>query len=180
MNVDTCTVLLVDDDIQLLSAVKRTTRGLRQICVATASSSRAALELAAQARPDLAIVDLVLGSESGTDLIAALKRMHAEMRIAATTAAASTELVQRAIAAGAVACVRKPFTLGGVAAVVGLNRPVFAAASLVQHVTLARVEWDHVRRVYDDYGGNTTQTARVLGISKATLRKKLATPRPPT
>ena len=39
--------------------------------------------------------------------------------------------------------------------------------------TLDRVEWEHIGRVLADCGGNITQTARLLGLDRRTLRRKL-------
>ena len=38
---------------------------------------------------------------------------------------------------------------------------------------LDRVEWEHIGRVLADCGGNITQTARLLGLDRRTLRRKL-------
>ena len=39
--------------------------------------------------------------------------------------------------------------------------------------TLAEVEIEHIRNVLANSGGNKTQAARILGISRKTLRDKL-------
>jgi two-component system, NtrC family, response regulator len=38
---------------------------------------------------------------------------------------------------------------------------------------LALVERDHILRVYEQTGGNKTETTRLLGIASNTLRRKL-------
>ena len=40
--------------------------------------------------------------------------------------------------------------------------------------TLARVEWEHINRVLADCGGNVSQAARLLGIHRRSLQRKLA------
>jgi two-component system response regulator RegA len=40
--------------------------------------------------------------------------------------------------------------------------------------TLARVEWEHINRVLSDCGGNVSQAARILGIHRRSLQRKLA------
>jgi two-component system response regulator RegA len=40
--------------------------------------------------------------------------------------------------------------------------------------TLARVEWEHINRVLADCGGNVSQAARVLGLHRRSLQRKLA------
>ena len=44
--------------------------------------------------------------------------------------------------------------------------------------SLHRVEWEHIQRVLADCGGNVSRAARVLGLHRRTLQRKLAT-RPP-
>jgi len=41
--------------------------------------------------------------------------------------------------------------------------------------SLERVEWEHIQRVLSDCGGNVSQAARVLGLHRRTLQRKLAT-----
>jgi two-component system response regulator RegA len=40
--------------------------------------------------------------------------------------------------------------------------------------TLARVEWEHIHRVLTDCGGNISQAARLLGLHRRSLQRKLA------
>jgi two-component system, response regulator RegA len=39
--------------------------------------------------------------------------------------------------------------------------------------SLARVEWEHMQRVISDCGGNISQAARLLGIHRRSLQRKL-------
>ena len=40
--------------------------------------------------------------------------------------------------------------------------------------TLARVEWEHIQRVLNDCGGNVSQAARLLGVHRRSLQRKLS------
>ena len=40
--------------------------------------------------------------------------------------------------------------------------------------SLARTEWEHINRVLADCGGNISQAARLLGIPRKSLQRKLA------
>ena len=44
--------------------------------------------------------------------------------------------------------------------------------------SLQRVEWEHIQRVLADCGGNVSKAARMLGVHRRTLQRKLAV-RPP-
>jgi two-component system response regulator RegA len=41
-------------------------------------------------------------------------------------------------------------------------------------MSLDRVEWEHINRVLMDCGGNVSEAARVLGLHRRTLQRKLA------
>jgi two-component system response regulator RegA len=40
--------------------------------------------------------------------------------------------------------------------------------------SLARVEWEHIQRILTDCGGNISRAARVLGIHRRSLQRKLS------
>ena len=40
--------------------------------------------------------------------------------------------------------------------------------------SLARVEWEHIQRVLADCDGNISHAARLLGIHRRSLQRKLA------
>jgi two-component system response regulator RegA len=40
--------------------------------------------------------------------------------------------------------------------------------------SLARIEWEHINRVLTDCGGNISQAARLLGLHRRSLQRKLA------
>jgi hypothetical protein len=44
-----------------------------------------------------------------------------------------------------------------------------------QPMSLDRVEWEHISRVLIDCGGNVSEAARILGIHRRSLQRKLAT-----
>ncbi len=54
------------------------------------------------------------------------------------------------------------------------EQPVFAGAGQTfQPLSLARSEWEHVHRVLADCGGNVSEAARLLGIHRRSLQRKL-------
>jgi two-component system response regulator RegA len=56
-----------------------------------------------------------------------------------------------------------------VAAFAGTQPPDDAQAP-----SLARVEWEHIQRILADCDGNVSQAARVLGIHRRSLQRKLS------
>ena len=47
-----------------------------------------------------------------------------------------------------------------------------------QPVTLAEAEWEHIQQVLADCNGNISKAARLLGIERRTLQRKLKKMRP--
>jgi two-component system response regulator RegA len=52
-----------------------------------------------------------------------------------------------------------------------LNSPELPPSPTAQ--PLARVEWEHIQRVMSDCEGNVSQAARLLGIHRRSLQRKL-------
>ena len=52
-------------------------------------------------------------------------------------------------------------------------RPVRQPAPPTPPPTLARAEWEHLSRILADCGGNVSEAARRLGITRRTLQLKL-------
>ena len=69
----------------------------------------------------------------------------------------------------------KPADADQILAVYESVRSSIAESSAPETVpSLARVEWEHMQRVMEDCGGNISQAARLLGIHRRSLQRKLA------
>jgi two-component system response regulator RegA len=82
----------------------------------------------------------------------------------------------RAFRAGAVDFLTKPATADQVVAAL-LAEPAGEPPELPVP-SLDQVEWEHIQRVLSDSGGNVSRAARVLGLDRRSLQRKLAK-RPP-
>jgi two-component system response regulator RegA len=163
-------VLVADDDEALLAACKRSLG--RERTVYTASSAAAALELAEAHPPDLAIVDLRLGTSSGINLVRELKADRREMYIAMISGYLSVASAVAAVRAGADLILFKPVTFREIVRrVEGGVLP--ADPNWEDTPTLARAEWEHVTRVLADCNGNVSLAARRLGIHRQSLQRRL-------
>lgn len=101
-------VLVVEDDDltrDTLAEALATQPGMQ--VVGLAATSQEALELLRHTQPDVALVDLNLGNESGIDLIRQFKEEQAGMQMMAHTVLDDRDAVFRAIKAGAVSYVLK-------------------------------------------------------------------------
>jgi len=98
----TVRVLLVDDHDVVRSLVAALIAGEPDLeIVAEAADGADALAKAGQLRPDVAVLDLSLGGESGLDLAAALRAACPAVRLLMLSAEGDRRYVRQALAAGA-------------------------------------------------------------------------------
>lgn len=162
------TILVIDDDERLLAAYARGDNPFR---VLTAPSADRALRIAQQHSPDLALVDMRLGTASGIDLVRDLKQIYPHMIVVMCSAYMSVVAAVAAMRAGADEILPKPVTLREVIRRVEEN--ALLQADNGDTPTLARVEWEHIMRVLSDCDGNLSEAARRLGIYRSTLKRRL-------
>jgi two-component system response regulator RegA len=166
----TGTVLLVDDDPTFLSTFAREF-ARRDWRVATADSFAAAADVARAVRPTVVVLDLMLGDDSGLDLIEALRRESPATRIVMTSGHPSFASAVEAMKLGAHHFVPKPCTV---------ERVLAAAASRTwadqtpRNTSLAQSERAYIDRVVASCGGNISEAARRLGMHRRSLQRKLA------
>ncbi|KAA8919179.1 MULTISPECIES: response regulator transcription factor [Xanthomonas] len=177
MNTDTPLGLLVDDDPLYLRTLQRTLarRGLE---TRTADSAAAALALAAEAPPDYALIDLKLGDESGLALIQPLRAIRADMRILLVTGYASIATAVEAIKLGADDYLPKPATVPMILRAIGLEAEEDDdedGSDVPDAMTpLSRLQWEHIQQAMHETGGNVSAAARLLGMHRRSLQRKLA------
>jgi two-component system chemotaxis response regulator CheY len=106
-------VLIVDDDHATRQLIKITVEGLPIPCrIYEAADGDAAIQLARRSRPDLALIDIVL-PDSGASGVLVCRELCRDSRtkVVVVSGQASDSIIQAALAAGAIAYVRKPFSL---------------------------------------------------------------------
>jgi len=167
-------VMLVDDDAAFCQILSRhlLRRGM-QTCVAHDAES--ALQAAAAFAPDRIVLDLRLGADNGLHLIRALQDACPKARIVLATGYASIATAVDAMRRGAWNYLPKPFEVEALlhafeaTAESAVTVPLAAAAP-----SLRRQGWEHVQRVLAECGGNISAAARVLGVDRRTLQRRLA------
>jgi two-component system phosphate regulon response regulator PhoB len=105
------TLLIADDEPAILDLVRFTLED-PQVRIVEASDGATALELAQQARPDVALLDVKMPRLSGLDVCRRLRELPecAHTRVVLLTAAAQAQDRQRGLAAGADHYLTKPFS----------------------------------------------------------------------
>jgi len=101
-------ILIVDDDPRIRSSLARVL-GKGSVVVEVADSAESALARIAEAPPDLMISDLRMPGMSGLELIENLRSNESGLMSILVTGYADTQLVVRAMRAGAVTVLDKPY-----------------------------------------------------------------------
>lgn len=164
--------LLVDDDA-LYSTALRKSLARRGIELFLASNSAEALGIACTQSLAFALIDLRLENESGLSLIEPLRKSNPRMRIILITGYASIATAVEAIKRGADNYLLKPTTADTILRT--LRGETSAATEPQSTMTpLSRLEWEHIHQALSETNGNVSAAARLLGMHRRSLQRKLA------
>lgn len=170
------TVLVVDDDDVFRRRLARAFAE-RGFAVREAAAGDAALALAREESPELAVVDLRMPGVGGLDVVRGLAEIDPTTRIVVLTGYGSIATAVEAMRLGAIHYLAKPADaddlLAAFARADATSEPAPAELSVP---SLARVEWEHIQRVLTEHAGNISATARALNMHRRTLQRKLARP----
>ncbi len=165
------TLLVVDDDEPFRTRLVRALNA-RGFAATGAAGYDEALALASGDTPECALVDLKLSGRSGLDVVRDLKALDATTRVVVLTGYGSIATAVRSVKLGADAYLTKPVDADQIVAAFGEGAMVAEEAGPAVQ-SLARVEWEHIQRVLADCDGNISQAARLLGIHRRSLQRKL-------
>ena len=175
MTAEKPTALIIDDDDTLRMRVCRAFQ-LRGWEAYGADTAAAALRMAQEYGPDLALVDLRLPGESGLDIVRTLRTLDATMAIIMLTGYGSIATALEAVKCGANHYLTKPVDVDQILSAYEALRaaPPAPQDPPATVPSLARVEWEHIQRVLTDCDGNISQAARLLGLHRRSLQRKLS------
>lgn len=168
-------VLIVDDDETFRMRLRKAF--LDGGWEAFAAGDRvSALQSASDHSPDLILVDLKMPDVDGLDLVAELREFDDSTSIFVLTGYGSIPTALTAVKRGADYYLSKPIDVDQVLAAYRNLKPDSSAPLKPPETvpTLARVEWEHIQRVLSDCDGNISQAARLLGVHRRSLQRKLA------
>lgn len=168
-------LLIVDDDATLRSLLARELAE-RGFDVRVAGDVPAALALATDDPPELAIVDLRMPGASGLELIDALVALDAHTRVVVLTGWGSVPTAVEAMRRGAAHYLQKPVSLDDLVAALSSEPPAPAPppnSSTSELPSLARQEWEYIHRVLAECGGSISAASRQLKIHRRSLQRKL-------
>ncbi len=169
-------MLIVDDDDVWRRRLARA-MGMRGYDVCEASCYEDAMQQARQKDFELAVVDLRMPGKGGLEVVGALNKLQSEMKILVLTGYGSITTAVDAVKLGATSYLQKPADADDIlhaferAEYSPLEQP--PELSYETTPSLARAEWEHINRVLADCNNNITMAARVLGIHRRSLQRKL-------
>jgi two-component system, response regulator RegA len=165
-------LLIVEDDERLRERLGRALHK-RGFETRLAHDYESALEAARVDTPEYMVVDLRMpGGKSGLDVIRDVKALDPSTVVVVLTAYGSIATALAAVRLGAADYLTKPADADEIVA--ALTRSAARPSDAPDHVpSLARVEWEHINRVLAGCGGNVSQAARLLGIHRRSLQRKL-------
>jgi two-component system, response regulator RegA len=167
-------VLVVDDDEifrgRLIEAFEE--RGYEP---KGAGDFHSAVRIAQLESPEYAVVDLRMPGKTGLDLVRELKRIDPATNIVVLTGYGSIATAVEAIRLGATHYLTKPADVDEILSAFARAHlpPDRRPEALPEVPTLAQVEWEHIQRVLHDCGGNLSHAARLLGMHRRSLQRKL-------
>ncbi len=166
-------ILLVDDDERMRERLANALRA-RGFEVMTADSAEAALLLFEQHTVARAVFDIRMGGASGMSLLEMVRKRWPRVIIVMLSGYGSISAAVDAVKLGAVNFLCKPADADMILAAFESSSSVSTSIENdYSPPTLARAEWDLINRVLDDCGGNVSRAARMLGLHRRTLQRKL-------
>jgi two-component system, response regulator RegA len=125
--------------------------------------------------PEYALLDLRLADGFGLALVKKILAGDPGTRIVILTGYGSIANAVEAVQLGAVQYLTKPVSIELIVkALLGSQLGTQSPSATADTPSLARVEWEHIQRVMADCEGNITHAAKVLGLHRRSLQRKLS------
>jgi two-component system response regulator RegA len=164
-------LMVVDDDaiyrerlVRAFIARGHDTRG--------AGDGESALTLLAEFAPECAVLDLKMPGKDGLNVLRELLAAQSGLRAVVLTGYGSIATALEAVRLGAVDYLTKPADADQILTALAQPGRSFAGAEAAVP-SLDRVEWEHIQRVLTECGGNISKAARLLGLHRRSLQRKL-------
>lgn len=163
-------LLVCDDDRAFRQRLARSLRS-RGFTVFEAEDARSALGAVNEFSPDGVVVDMRMPGESGLWLVQHVRERSSATRVVVLTGFGSINTALDAVRLGAVNYLTKPASVDAILA--GFFPESVPAGTDEQLPSLAEVEAEYVHRVLAEHEGNVSQAAKVLGVHRRSLQRRL-------
>ena len=164
--------LVVDDDAtyreRLVTALRE-----RKYSVLECGGVNDAIALIAANEFSRALVDLRMPERSGLELVEYIAEHQPDCAVVVLTGYGSIATTLSAVKLGALSYLTKPV---GVAQILDAFEPDVSPSAELPVPSLPQVEWHHIQRVVNDCDGNISQAAKLLGLHRRSLQRKLQRP----
>lgn len=173
-------VVLDDDELLLKTLQRRLSQLGHQVTTFTQLPSWQELRACS---PDACLIDLRYGSDSGLQLLEPLRTEFPNAKLVVLTGYASIATAVQAVKLGADDYLTKPVDFSLLQVALGLSsvckvEPTELPAEPYPLLSTDQMEWEHIQRVLTEQQGNISLTAKLLGMHRRTLQRKLAKHRP--
>jgi two-component system response regulator RegA len=166
-------ILICDDDGDLREQLTKAF-GKRGYAVTEATSADEALEVVERTVFTHALVDLRMAPRrSGLLVVEALSKRTPTCRTIVYTGFGSIQTAVDAIKLGAKEFVTKPMAFSALFAIVDAQVEPLRASPQPVFPSLEEVTREYTNRVLHEFDGNVTQTAKVLGLHRRSLQRKI-------
>jgi two-component system response regulator RegA len=165
-------LLIVDDDNPLRERLARAMEK-KGFQVTQADSMKQGINLAKNAAPGFAIVDLRLNDGNGLEVIKEIRKLKKDSRVVMLTGYGNIPTAVAAVKAGAIDYIPKPVDADAVENAL-LALPESKAIPPENPMSADRVKWEHIHRVFELCNRNVSETARRLKMHRRTLQRILS------
>lgn len=163
-------ILLCDDDAAFRRRLKRSLSQLG-FEIFEAENAEDALRAQRDYAPDSAVVDLRMPGQSGLWLVGELRKYDSKIAIVVLTGFGSISTALDAIRSGAINYLTKPVSAEQL---IASFSPSSASSQTPPPMpSLAEIEAEYVQRVLSECDGNVSRSAKVLGVHRRSLQRKL-------
>lgn len=167
-------VLVVDDEAVFRDRLCRAFKERGWEAHHSDGGAEQTLDLAGRISPDLVLLDLRMPEGNGLDLIERIKALDSTIAVVVLTGYGSIPTAMQALKLGADHYLTKPVDVDQIlASYEELHADLPERQTPLTVPSLARVEWEHIQRVLSDCSGNISQAAKLLGIHRRSLQRKL-------
>lgn len=117
------------------------------------------------------VLELAPDGTPRMELLREVRKRWLNARIVVATAYPSVSVAADAVRAGADDYLAKP--VSPVELALALDGASDCRSRSAELPSLGRVEWEYIHRVLTSTGGNISESARILGVERSTLQRKL-------
>jgi DNA-binding NtrC family response regulator len=172
-----CTALVLEDEPRFRALLAGVLKGM-DVMPILAPTADEALRAIAASPPSMLLLDLNLPVMGGMSFFEKFRALCPSAPVLIITGFGDLAAARRAIQLGVSDFITKPCDLGELESAVSRARrrmldPPPAAAHAPAQRSLAEIERDTILRTLRDNGGNRSEAARTLGISRRALYNKL-------